>query len=265
MTANNAPSASRNTTAASTSTLAILVPLTNYKSLGERLLVMSSDPDGRPPAGCRAAKDMLAPEGSCAFCDDASAAASDVFRFILPPLEASVLSVGKMIAHNNFLASQMEKMRADIDAKEEQMCAAIDAKNAEAEDLEDINHAAVAENKELIYRLEASQEEVRGLKRHFDMQSASIGNLLRSELELYKENQSLLKEVKSLKSEVHDLAFEVHTLRTGPMPPEEDPPMPPEEDPPVKSTGSSQGFLNQWEHCASTEQEPSEREFLHQL
>ena len=213
--------------------------------------------EGRPRNILRAPKDLLAPNGSCAFCDDAAEAAKDVARLVFPPVEAACKTVGKMIAHSEFLASTMEKMRADIDAKEEKMCAAIDAKNAEAEDLECINLAAVAENKELIARLEASQEEVRGLKRHFGMQSATIGNLLRSELELYKENQTLLKEVKSLKSECHDLAFEVHTLRTGPMPPEE--------DPPVKSTGSSQGLLNQWEHCASTEQEPSEREFLHQL
>ena len=98
-------------------------------------------------------------------------------------------------------------------------------KDEEYQDLEDINVATIAENKELHERLEDKKAEINNLKRRDSDLCAKFASLVRSE-------QDLLEEVKILKSDVHALSLELHTLRTGPKPPEE--------DPPVSSTGSSE-------------------------
>jgi cell division protein FtsB len=204
----------------------------------------------------RAPSHLLAPDGSCAFCDDAAEAANDLQRLILPPLQASVISVGRCIAQNHWLSEQVQKMRDDVLAKDEKIRADIAAKNEQCQDLEDINVATVAENQELHERLEDKKAEIRGLvhseqklvqevnrlKRRGSDLCAKIGSLVRAE-------QDLVEEVKRLKSDVHALSFETHTLRTGPKPPEEDPPM--------SSTESSQECLESLDR--------SDQQFLHQL
>jgi regulator of replication initiation timing len=193
----------------------------------------------------RAPSHLLAPDGSCAFCDDAAEAANDLQRLVLPPLQASVISVGRCIANNHCLSEQLQKMRADIAANNEQ-----------CQNLEDINVATVAENQELHERFDNKQTEIRGLlhsrqelvqevnkleRRDSDL-CAKIGILVRAE-------QDLVEEVKRLKSDVHALSFEVHTLRMVSKPSEE--------DPPVSSTGSSQECLESLDR--------SDRQFFHQL
>ena len=74
---------------------------------------------GKVPKVLRAPSQLLAPDGCCAFCDDAAEAANDLQRLILPPLQASVISVGRCIARNHWLSEQVQKMRDDVLAKEE--------------------------------------------------------------------------------------------------------------------------------------------------
>ena len=162
---------------------------------------------GKVPNVLRAPSQLLAPNGCCAFCDDAAEAADDLQKLILPPLQASVISVGRCIAQNRWLSEQMQQ------------------KDEECQDLGDINVAIIDENKELHEKLEDHYAEINNLKRRDSDLCAKIASLVRSE-------QDLLEEVKNLKSEVHALSLELHTLRTGPKPPEE--------DPPVSSTGSSE-------------------------
>jgi cell division protein FtsB len=155
----------------------------------------------------RAPSQLLAPNGCCAFCDDAAEAADDLQKLILPPLQASVISVGRCIARNRWLSEQMQE------------------KDENCQDLEDINVATVAENKELHEKLQDQNAEMSNLKHQNSDLCKKIASLVRSE-------QDLLEELKNLKSEVHDLSLELHTLRTGPKPPEK--------APPVSSTGSSE-------------------------
>ena len=204
----------------------------------------------------RAPSQLLAPDGCCAFCDDAADAANDLQRLILPPLQASVISVGRCIARNHWLCEQMQKMRDDIDEKEEIIRADIAAKNEQCQDLEDINVATVAENQELHERLEDKKAEIRGLvhseqkllqevnslKRRDSDLCAKIGSLVRAE-------QDLNEEVNRLKSDVHALSFVVHTLRLESKPSED--------DAPVSSTGSSQQCLESLDR--------SDEHFFHKL
>ena len=176
------------------------------------------------PGVLRAPSQLLAPNGCCAFCDDAAEAADDLQKLILPPLRASVISVGRCIARNRWLSEQIEE------------------KDENCQNLEDINVATVAENKELHEKLQDQNAEMSNLKRRDSDLCAKIASLVRSE-------QDLLEEVKNLKSDVHALSFEVHTLRMGSKPSEE--------DPPVSSTGSSQECLESLDR--------SDRQFFHQL
>jgi hypothetical protein len=193
---------------------------------------------GKVPNVLRAPSHLLAPDGSCAFCDDAAEAANDLQRLVLPPLQASVISVGRSIARNRWLSEQLQKMRADIAANNEQ-----------CQNLEDINVATVAENQELHERLENKQAEIRDLLQEVNNLARRDSDLCAKIAILVRAEQDLMEEVKRLKSDVHALSFEVLTLRTGPKPPEEDPPM--------SSTESSQECLESLDR--------SDQQFLHQL
>ena len=204
----------------------------------------------------RAPSQLLAPDGCCTFCDDAAEAANDLQRLILPPLQASVISVGRCIAQNHWLSEQMQKMRDEVLAKDETVRADIAAKNEQCQDLEDINVATVAENQELHERLEDKKAEIRDFVHSEQKLVQELNRLKRRDSDLctkicslVRAEQDLVEEVKKLQSDVHALSFEVHTLRMGPKPPKA--------NPPVSSTGSSQECLESLDR--------SDRQFFHQL
>ena len=140
-------------------------------------------------------------DGCCTFCDDAAEAANDLQRLILPPLQASVISVGRCIAQNHWLSEQMQKMRDEVLAKNETIRADIAAKNEQCQDLEDINVATIAENQELQERLEDKKAEIRDfvhseqklvqemnrLKRRDSDLCTKICSLVRAEQDLVEE------------------------------------------------------------------------------